>query len=128
MKPGHEKPINKTAAMIVSGGVHFEPTNGMGTASDSELPLPTRRPEWQEWSNPAWKDLSGTKFGRFTVIGIARGLKKARWVVRCACGVYSTRTTKAIRNPLNTTDSCVACRHLTYLKRNEVWRRTGKDS
>lgn len=64
--------------------------------------------------------LTGTKFGRFTVVG---KLVNKRWQVRCSCGNYSARKSKAIRNPSNNNDCCEVCRELLYLRRNEAHRR-----
>lgn len=34
---------------------------------------------------------------------------------------------KAVLNPENAQDRCEHCRHLAFLKREEIWRRDGRD-
>ena len=119
-------PVNHTAAAVVLGkGVHFIP-NKIITTGDSELPIPTKPLTRHELSQPQFVDLTGKKFGRFTVIGKSRD-HGARWVVRCSCGKYSLRKTKAINNPSNAQDRCEECRHLAHLKREQMWRATGRN-
>lgn len=55
-------------------------------------------------------DLTGHRFGNFSVIGIADRVKKSKsngqlWVVRCDCGWHEYRTAKALRNP----SGCLMC-------------------
>ena len=94
-------PVNKTAAGVVSSG---------GRAWEPEKPPP---PGYDHWKAPpamkAWEgpdrrgltaNLTGTKIGRIIVIGIlddagrSRGL---RWVVKCLCGDYEVRSSKALK-------------------------------
>ena len=76
--------------------------------------------------------MMGKKKGRFTVIGLLAGGKANTWVVRCSCGTYTTRTTKSIKgaetNPAAHMDACRECMQLAYRKKEEVWRRTGKEA
>lgn len=124
MKVGHEIPVNSTAARVMGRGEVYESGKQHGSVCQ-DIPLPTRKPTAAELAWETFVDLSGAKFGRFTVIGLSDGIK-GKWVVRCACGNYSARTSKAIRNPNNSADCCEECRHLLYLKKSEIWRRTGK--
>lgn len=55
------------------------------------------------------EDLTGRQVGELTVVGYARHYPRS-WVVRCGCGVYTTRSSKAIRNPANSGDKCDHCR------------------
>lgn len=55
------------------------------------------------------EDLTGRQVGQLTVRGYARHYPRS-WVVQCGCGRYTTRTSKAIRNPANAGDKCDACR------------------
>lgn len=121
------EPINKGAAVIARGsGEHWEPKKKFGAAHFDApppmRPVPTSIP-----------DLIGTKFGRLTVVGVLddcdgepRKDKKALWVVRCVCGDYETRTSKAIRNLRNADDRCQMCAHLKHLQRREIRDRTGR--
>jgi hypothetical protein len=119
------KPINKTAAMVTSKGYEYKPCKKIET-QDTHLPIPIRMPSQEILSLPTFKSLTGYKFGRFTVLGIAEEIGRG-WVVRCQCGTYTTRRSKAILNPNNRQDRCEQCRHLAFLKREDKWRRTGVD-
>lgn len=55
------------------------------------------------------EDLTGRLIGSLTVIGYARSYPRA-WVVRCSCGSYTLRSSKAIRIPANAGDKCDQCR------------------
>lgn len=119
------KPVDRLAAQVVQPGVHFTPEKKV-LSNDSDTPIAVRPIPKAARSAKNFDDLTGRKFGRFTVIGLARDFKK-QWVVRCDCGRYSTRHSKAVKNPANEQDRCEHCRHLAYLKREEHWRRTGRD-
>lgn len=112
-------PIDRTAALVISKGVRHQSTKKIVN------------PHWEQC--PACKpppalNLAGMKFGRFTVIGMlarAKGLslkQPAKWVVRCACGDYETRSAKSIRNPRNANDCCYKCREVIENKRLHEWR------
>lgn len=127
MKDLHaRKPINKTAAIVISRGVHYEP-NKIVQTNDSDLPIATRPITKEEFKQQCFVNLTGFRVGRLSVIGVARDFK-GKWVVRCDCGIYSTRRAKSIKNPENVQDRCEHCRNLAFLKRNEHWRKTGKVS
>jgi hypothetical protein len=112
--------VNTTAARVLAKGTHFVGDKKILTA-DSELPIKTRAlPHNME-------DLRGVNFGRMTVIGVAADAK-GRWVVKCSCGVYTLRSTKAVKNPANEIDCCEQCRHLRHLKEKDKFLRTHKNS
>ena len=120
----HTQPINGNAARVIQSGDHFEPRKNIQTVHKSappemELKIPKAMPT-------SFDDLTGVKRGRLTVAGLLKGSFK-RWVCRCDCGMYTVRRAKALKNPSNTQDRCDECRHLAFLKREEVWRRTGVD-
>lgn len=119
-------PVNKTAALVIGSGVHFEPNKRIQN-NDSDTPLRLAPITNDLFSCPGFADLTGMKVGRFVVLGKSADFKGS-WVVRCACGKYSTRRSKAIKNLENTQDRCEHCRHLAYLKREEFRHRTGKDA
>ncbi len=58
-------------------------------------------PPMQAYEGLSEHDLTGNKFGRFTVVGLLdlKGGKNRgrRWVCRCACGDYEPRSPDAIR-------------------------------
>ena len=112
-------PADRTAAQVTGKGFEYEPDVKVLTA-DQDMPIPTK-----PLPRTLNQDLTGMRIGRFTVIGLARDIK-ARWVVRCDCGIYSLRLAKSIKNKDNIQDRCGLCRHLTYLKRAEHNLATGK--
>ncbi len=118
-------PINKTAAIVTGAGEHYTPNKKIQTG-DSDFPIKSRNPNSSEKASDNFTDLTGVKYGRFTVIGISAE-HHGKWVVRCVCGVYTTRKTKAIKNKNNNLDRCEACRHAMFLKREEYFRRTGRE-
>ena len=118
-------PINKTAAIVIGRGFYYEP-NKIVLTNDSDMPIATRPFTKVELRNKSFIDLTGVRVGRFIVIGVSKDFKGG-WVVRCDCGMYSTRKAKAIKNPENVQDRCEHCRHLAFLKRNSLCRRTGRD-
>ena len=121
---GNSTPANKTAALIMSKGFNYKPNKKVQTI-ESINPLPTRPLNFKELKNKAFIDCTGMKVGRLTVIGFY--LLGKGWVCRCDCGVKCVRKQKAILNKNNTQERCEECRHLAFLKRNEIWRRTGKN-
>lgn len=118
-------PVDRVAVWVAGPGEHFNPTKRV-QANDSEEPIATRPARISERNADGFLDLTGQRVGRFMVLGLARDFAR-QWVVRCDCGRYSTRHAKAIKNPANTQDRCEHCRHLAFLKRDERWRRTGRD-
>lgn len=118
-------PVDRVAARVVAPGQEYVPDKKV-VNHDSDLPLSIRPFNKAEVKAQGFIDLRAHRFGRFIVLGISAE-HQGRWVVRCACGRYSTRTTKAIKNPRNSEDRCEHCRHLAFLKREEYYRRHGKD-
>lgn len=116
------KPVNKNAAKVFFGGFDYEPCKKVLT-SDSSIPLPVRKARKNELCNPSFEDLTGIKFGRFVVIGKFALGKERGWVVKCACGTYSIRGKRAIKNPANNKDCCECCRHLEYLRDKSYWEK-----
>lgn len=119
-------PVDRVAVRVTGGGVHFYPNKKIQTA-DSPVPIAIREINRSERANPEFVDLTGSRIGRFTVIGAAKYVL-GRWVVRCDCGTYSLRSSRAIKNAANSQDRCEQCRHLAALKREEYYRRTGRDT
>ncbi|EAQ8610119.1 hypothetical protein D7J76_22255 [Salmonella enterica] len=122
-------PANRVAARVIGKGIDWQP-NKKREQGDSETPLPTLEIcQMDRTQREQFYLFRGRVFGRMTVIGIA-AIKQGdsmRYVVRCACGTYTYRRAKAIKNPKNNMDCCDYCRHLLHLKRNEIHRRTGKN-
>lgn len=114
-------PQDATAARVTSRGFQYTPDKQLPRSHRDTPPpmgpIPDLAPR-----------LIGVKFGRFTVIGwCATQGSKGNWVVRCVCGAYETRTTRAVRNPKNATvDCCAQCRHVIWLRNHDTWKRTGQ--
>lgn len=116
-------PVNKTAAKVIKESSiddQFHTKKADGASKDFYWETP--RPHVNLTRNET--NLTGTKFGRFTVVG---KLVNKKWQVRCSCGNYSARKSKSIKNPNNNNDCCEVCRELLYLRRNEAHRRGHTD-
>lgn len=122
-------PINKTAARVVSKGVSYEMTSKI--AVPEYVGPPPTIPRHKLPDCPSFVDLTGKEKGRLKVIGLMAE-EKGRWVVRCSCGTYTTRSAKSIKSidyNLNAKfDACRECMHFVHMKREEIYRRTGKDT
>lgn len=116
---------NRVAANVVKRGTHFTPKlkDAPGFVHAKE------RPPTVPYLGPRHTDLTGIRFGHFTVIGVYQRQKEraggkrrnaktkgASWLVRCACGAYETRKAKSIKNPNNSHDRCRECRAVAYIK------------
>jgi hypothetical protein len=113
------KPVNRTAASVLSKGEHF----------DIEVPdyiyckgLP---PKINDFTGPRKEDLEGVVFGRFTVMGFyekkKNGGNRGMWVVRCRCGNYSLRRGNGIKRSIaRGKDSC--CYVCDKIKRLKEWK------
>ncbi len=89
------RPVNKAAALAISRSHQF-PSAKKISQVHTDLPLPIRA------NLPSdVPELIGRKFGRFTVIGAHASSPPLRWIVRCVCGRYETRKTRAVMNPAN---------------------------
>lgn len=123
-------PVDRVAARVISGGTHYDPKKKV--LEEEFIAPPPMVPKHRHPRDASFIDLTGRKKGRFTVIGLMERDGPARWVVRCACGTYTLRTAKSIKsadtNPNARMDACSQCKHLAAMKREEVWRRTGKDA
>lgn len=105
-------PINRQAGMVMARGEHWD-WHAPGHHFRSDTPPATRPiPAVCRHNLP---DLVGRTIGRLTVVGLARDVN-SRWVVRCSCGAYEMRTTRAIRNERNADDRCSECRQVYFLR------------
>lgn len=118
MKDFHaRRPVNLTARTVIDGpSEHYTPTLPDANRINSDLPLPTKGLPY------GIQDLTGIKFGWFTVIGYhdrraKTGTLYTKWVVRCVCGRYSIRTGKAILAQKNPGESCDRCERIQKLRR-----------
>src|SRR5947209_12093599 len=91
-------PNGATAGRVTSRGEHWTPKRQL---SPGELHWDTPPPmfAWRPGLMQGLPDFTGHKFGRMTVLGLMKvrpGGEGLRWVVRCACGDYEVRKTKAV--------------------------------
>jgi len=113
-------PIDKIAARVVSKVNHIQTEFNPGDKIFSMSPLPTR-----QFTGPKKDDLSGTKCGRYTVIGCATFMPRnhfkqsnsVRWVVKCACGRYGMLTTKGVKKNSPYT-MCTECKKTSTRRNN----------
>ena len=108
-------PVNRSAALVTSKGFNYKASKKI-TCAHSVTPIPIDKKSCVHLR---------LRRGRLTVCGYLLN-KTSRLVVRCDCGIYTIRTIKSITNKNNDTDRCEECRHLVYLKRADIYRRTGK--
>ena len=120
---GDMTPVNRVAGRVVSTGTHYAPQ------------LKSKILHWDQFPGTAVyvgdhaNNMTGAKCGRLTVVGFwgfswgknSKGL----WLVRCCCGRYEVRRTRAIRNAANRDDCCCVCKHRKHLQRNDEFRRLG---
>jgi hypothetical protein len=119
-------PLDKTAGSVVSAGESYTPavTNPVRFW---EAPPPTRR---VADAGPEFVDFTGRTIGRLTVIGVLDQPADSRgviaWVVRCVCGIYETRKSKALKR--GTADCmCQFCNHTQRLRRRGSQQRSVED-
>lgn len=111
-------PVNATAARVLSGGINYEerPINEMHWHFDAP---PTVMPKSKHPLADSFVDLTGRKYGRFTVIGFygTRNKKrKALWLVRCACGDYEVRQARVIKSAADPDACCTYCKRVARMK------------
>lgn len=124
--PRYRYAANGTAARVLRPGVAYQPSKTITTA-DQPTQFRTKGITPQMLLSPSFTDLTGRRVGRLLVYGLADG-KEGRWACRCDCGTHTLRTRKALVNPSNDKDRCEHCRHLAFLRREDHWRQTGKDT
>jgi hypothetical protein len=115
MDISNRSPVNRAAALVTGKGFKYK-SSKIIDCFHSIGPPPIDR---------AKCDYLRLRKGRLTILGYLLN-KTSKLVVRCDCGIYTVRTVKAIKNKNNKADMCQECKHLIYLKRYEIYRRTGK--
>lgn len=122
------RPVNRTAARVISIGPKGLESSKRIAQRHSDVPLPTRPYTKAYAQSGNLPNLQGHVFGALTVIGLWKEKTEAghlRWVCRCLCGSYLTRSTRSVQNHHNAKDACDKCRHLAHLKKAALWRATG---
>lgn len=117
----HRTPVDITAAKVISRGTHYKPL-GKFVGFHADL-CPPLKSAYEMRQLDKQHDLTRRKFGRFTVVGMSR-LVAARWVVRCVCGQYEMRSSRAAKNPENQEDCCEACRKPIQAHRSHLYRQS----
>lgn len=118
-------PLNRTASVVRDGsGEHWDPVV-RATQAHWTSPPPMKSPP------TVAPDLTGATTGRLRVVGYYGSSKKSgsRWVVRCTCGDYELRRSKAITNPIvagDTPPMCCKCTALEDLKKQDQAIRRGR--
>lgn len=97
--------VDRQTAQSMAGGKAYSPPQ------ESDQPTYYAPPPLRAVPrDPLFNDLTGRRFGRLTVLGLAvAGFdgKKKRWSCRCTCGKYSTHRGQSLRG--GTEDRCHDC-------------------
>ena len=122
------KPINKLAAMVVSGGEHYEPKAKTAVLHFENMPELPELPNTYSLKVQL-AAMIGKRQGRLVVVawwgsGKSTG-KKAAWLCRCDCGEFTVRAARAINNPKNAGDRCYKCMDF-YCSNGEVFLVRGR--
>lgn len=116
-------PIDMTARKVVSKGINFDKNEFVSKHKfkyHSDLPLIINN---QLPKDPSFIDFTGLKVGNLSVIGLVKNSYgiRGKWLVKCNCGIYEVRTSKAIKNHLNNpqfdNDCCLECEEKIKLTR-----------
>lgn len=95
-------PLNREAATVTSGGWENGLRKAKADTYERDGPHPTKKPP----NDPSFEDRTGQRFGKFTVLGLvaddpasanARVKSGSLWSVKCDCGTYTARRSKALR-------------------------------
>jgi hypothetical protein len=91
---------------IAADAVEPSAPNHWKAPPPAESPLP-----------PTVADLAGERFGRLSVVRYHRSKKAkgAQWLVRCVCGDYELRSTRALRTAAED-PACHDCEKVDYLR------------
>lgn len=111
----HNRPVDRNTANAMKGGCGHDVTlKPVESRRHADVPFAMCEPPT---SAP---NFIGARRDRLTVIGWLAdpGTRQnhARWVVRCDCGAYEARRSKAFRN-LHAPDACSRCMKLDWVKR-----------
>lgn len=112
-------PLNATAGAVTGKGYGFKPA-ALRPEHTWLAPPPMKRDLARLALDPNFRDYTGLKSGRLTVLGMAEdnadqtGNKGALWVCRCACGKYVGRRGKGLRT--GKTTACNECNYTDHLR------------
>lgn len=131
------QPLNAQAKNVISQGVHYEYKSKDKFHQNTPCDLKSNYEiNLMEKNFVEFKNFSGIKYGDLTVIGLARfngskGCTRSRWLVKCVCGIFEIRTSKAIKNHLENNfrepDCCKACGDLKVIRQRATALSVGYD-
>lgn len=110
------KPVNKLAAQQLGRGIEWKP-NRKDSEGARRWDTPPRLQPHPDAKN--FVDLTGRRTGRMTVVGYLGKLnpkKKAVWLCRCDCGIFESRSARAILGA-SEWGKCQDCMYLEKVKR-----------
>lgn len=117
-------PINAAAARVTYGGENFDDTHLVRSSKSLQFSTCPKLADLRELAkNPSFTDLTGVRYGRLRVVGALEkdgvsSSDKARWVVRCDCGDYTTQKTKTVKRA-SPAAMCLRCVYLRSLKHHD---------
>ena len=116
--------------VVLDDGDHYDPKVKANTYCFSTSPLPMKPINtlpYKVRNDPNFKDLTGVKFGNFTVIGLFALYKYDKWVLQCCCGYYEIRTSTVINKNPTTVDQtrCQSCLDLERLRHKAFFQLNG---
>lgn len=120
-------PINRVARRVTSPGIRHDIEIKQGGGICQKLPLPLLKDTHpfdyrMAMKDPCWVDFTGVRWGHFLVIGPSAKSGRSRgsrWVLRCACGNYTTRSARTLKKDPNPADGkCREC-----LAKERIWKR-----
>lgn len=137
MNNQHSIPVNSTAKKVISPGFHYKPNlKNLVNHFENPLKLQSIKSDGKE-KNEQFQDFTGYIHGYFTVMGLCKQkLSKerfsygAKWLCKCRCGNYETRTTRAIKNHINNPgkfdpDKCRQCEDMRKIKISAMAKSAG---
>lgn len=120
-------PLNREASVVRDGsGDQYEGKAPEYHAHWKAPPLP----EDQFRPETGGEDMTGVRFGRMVVVRYHRRhprLRVAQWLVRCACGDYELRRTRAIK-AAQEDHKCQVCDWFTHVQFQRDAERRGRTS
>lgn len=126
-------PVDRVAARVTSQSKNnweFDPNKNAHFKRVWDVPPKMRPIHEDSLRHDQFIDFTGKTKGQLTVVGLfdnttnkkgqtkKRTRKQAWWVVRCVCGKYTIRSTRALKNPKNRNDRCHCCQKVACMKRH----------
>lgn len=114
------RPINATAARVVSKGTHWNPVSYRNEREWSTPPS-MKQITASMRIDPNFTNLTGTPLGNLVCVGISsepesKAKGGSKWVMRCTCGNYVIRSTRSIKKQGDPDDCCPTCQALRAIR------------